>query len=86
MLIIKQFLKEDGSLLGRKITGLCKKQQRKMIVIAKHARNAGLTLDLQPNLLDGSKRSVEPRARPEHQKWNTYYDSYEIMRKENKYL
>jgi ribosomal protein S18 len=86
VLVLRQFLKEDGTPLNRKVTGLCRKQQKKLLVMAKHARIAGLTLNLQPNLIDGSKRSSNPRTRSEHLKWNTSFDDYEIMRKTHKYL
>ena len=86
VLVLRQFLKDDGEPLDRKITGLCRKQQRKLLVLAKHARVAGLTLNLQPNLLDGSKRSVDPRTRPKGLKWNIYFDDYEVMKKTYKFL
>lgn len=94
--------------MPRKITGLCKKQHRKLLVLAKHvnliesnifsfiffnflfcltkARLAGLTLNLQPSLLDGSKPLSDPRKRPEYLKWNHYFDDYETMKKQFKYL
>ena len=86
ILVLRQFLQEDGFPLPRKVTGLCKKQQKKLIVLLKHARAAGLTLTYQPNLLDGSKASSDPRKRPEHLKWNAYFDTYEKMKKTQKYL
>ena len=50
------------------------------------ANLAGLTLNLQTNLIDGTKPSSDPRKRSEYLKWNHYFDDYEIMRKQFKYL
>ncbi len=86
VLILRQFLKDDGEPLSRKVTGLCKRQQRKLVVIAKHARQAGLTLSLTKTLLDGSKPSPDPRKRYQHQKWNTYFDDFEYMKRNFKYI
>jgi small subunit ribosomal protein S18 len=86
ILVLRQFLKEDGDVLQRKITGLCKKQQRKLLVLVKHARQAGLILNLQPKLIDGGEPDTNPRNRPEHLKWNSYFDKYEIMMRKQKYL
>lgn len=84
--VLRQFLKDDGSVLHRKITGLCKRQQRKLLVLVKQAKQAGLLLSLQPKLIDGSDAAVEPSKRKEFLKYNSYYDSYEIMKRTNKYL
>ncbi len=84
--VLRQFLKDDGSVLHRKITGLCKRQQRKLLVLVKQAKNSGLLLSLQPKLIDGSDVPVEPSKRKAHLKFNSYYDSYEIMKRTNKYL
>jgi ribosomal protein S18 len=84
--VLRQFLKDDGSVLHRKITGLCKRQQRKLLVLVKQAKHAGLLLSLQPKLIDGSEAPVEPSKRKQHLKFNSYYDSYEIMKRTNKYL
>ena len=86
VLILRQFLKEDGEPLSRKITGLCRKQQKKLVVLTKHARHSGLILNLQPRLIDGGQADSDPRNRAQHLKWNAYYDTYEIMRKKYKYL
>lgn len=86
VLVLRQFLTDDGHVLSRKITGLCKKQHRKLQVIVKHAKIAGLLLNLQPKLIDGTSCPTDPRARYQHLKWNTYFDDYETMARTNKYL
>jgi ribosomal protein S18 len=86
ILVLRQFLKEDGSPLPRKVTGLCRKQNIKLRVLTKHAMQSGLILNLQPKLLDGSEPDTNPRNRPAHLKWNSYFDKYEIMRRTHKYL
>ena len=86
VLVLRQFLTNDGHVLARKITGLCKKQHRKLLVIVKHAKIAGLILNLQPKLIDGSESSTDPRLRFQHLKWNTYFENYETLARRSKYL
>jgi ribosomal protein S18 len=86
VLVLRQFLTDDGNVLSRKITNLCKKQHRKVKVLAKQAQQAGLIMNLQPNLLNGSKPSIDPQSRSEHLKWNTYFDDYEILARTKKFL
>lgn len=86
VLVLRQFLTEEGQVLPRKVTGLCKKQQRKLLVLTKLAKQAGLILNLQPSFLDGTKPSADPSQRINHMKWNAYYDDYETMLRTKKYL
>jgi small subunit ribosomal protein S18 len=86
VLVLRQFLREDGTVLPKKITGLCKKQQRKLYVLAKHAAIAGLILNLQPPLINGKKPVIDHEKRFEHLKWNTSFDTYENLRRTKKYL
>lgn len=86
VLVIRQFVKEDGELLPRKVTGLCNRQHKKLNVLVKQAKRAGLILELQPRLLDGSQPNADPHRRPEHLKYNAYFDKYEVMKRTNKYL
>jgi small subunit ribosomal protein S18 len=85
-LVIRQFLREDGTVLPKKITGLCKKQHKKLHVLVKQANMAGLILNLQPPLLNGTRPSVVQENRFQHLKWNNAFDDYEILKKEKKYL
>jgi ribosomal protein S18 len=86
VLILRQFLKEDGTLLPRKVTNLCFKQYKKLRVLVKHAKNAGLLMNLQPNLLNGQKPSMNPELRMEDLKWNRHYDDYEVLKRTQKYF
>jgi ribosomal protein S18 len=86
ILVLRQFLREDGTLLNRKITGLCKKQQKKLYTIVKHAKYCGLLMNLQPPKIDGSKPDIDPRKRFEHLQFNAYFEDYEIMKKKYKYI
>lgn len=86
VLVLRQFLREDGTVLPKKITGLCKRQQTKLYVLVKHANNAGLILNLQQPLLNGQKPNIDPEKRREHLKWNNSYDTYEELRRKYKYL
>lgn len=81
VLILKQFLKEDGEVLNRKVTGLCKKQQKKLLVIAKQAKQAGLTLNLAKKTLNG-----QMRLKSSGMKFNTYFSDYEQMKRTHKFL
>jgi small subunit ribosomal protein S18 len=85
VLILKQFLKQDGEILSRKVTGLCKKQQRKLVIIAKHAKNAGLTSNLTKSALNSDRSLVQPKIKaPMH--FHTYFNEYEQMKKTHKFL
>ncbi|CAF0850518.1 unnamed protein product [Brachionus calyciflorus] len=86
VLVLRQFLTEDGQVLPRKVTGLCRKQQKKLLVLTKLAKHAGLILNLQPTLLDGTKPSSDPKNRTKHLKWNAYFDDYETMKRNSKFL
>lgn len=44
MLILKQFVRPDGCMLPRKVTGLCKIQQKRMYYLVAMAQKAGLLL------------------------------------------
>ena len=86
VLVLRQFVREDGTVLTRKITGLCKKQQTKLYVLVKHAGIAGLIMNLQPPLINGSKPVIDKEKRFEHLKWNTSFDTYERLRRRKKYI
>ena len=85
-LVLRQFLREDGTILPKKVTGLCKKQQSKLHTIVKHAKAAGLLMNLQPPLLNGSLPSLDQEKRNEHLKWNNAYENYEKLRRTKKYI
>lgn len=86
VLVLRQFLTENGQILPRKVTGLCKNQHRKIIVLAKQAKHAGLILNLQPTFLDGTKPNTDHTKRLKYLKFNTYFDDYETMKRNKKFL
>ncbi len=73
ILVLRQFLKDDGTLLSRKVTGLCKDQQRKVAVLLKHAKLAGLI-------------KVEDVDTNNSARFNRYFDNYELLKRTRKYL
>jgi small subunit ribosomal protein S18 len=86
VLVLRQFLAEDGRPLSQSITGLCHRQYRKLLAITKQARYAGLILNLQPKMLDGTMPSTDPRKRDKHLKWNSYFEKYEKLIRTRKYI
>lgn len=73
ILVLRQFLKDDGSVLSQSVTGLCKEQQKKVHVLVKQAKSAGL-------IKMGTEGSNDPK------KLNRYFDKYEILKRTRKYL
>lgn len=86
VLVLRQFLTQDGFILPMSVTGLCKKQHRKLVVLTKLAKQAGLILNLQPKLIDGTMPETDIRKRKAHLKWNTYFEDYEQMIRKTKYV
>lgn len=77
VLVLRQFLTQDGVPLPKGVTGLCKKQHKKLLAMRNMAKQAGLILNLQPKLLDGSMPNMEMSKRDTYLKWNSYFDTYE---------
>ncbi|XP_045138056.1 28S ribosomal protein S18a, mitochondrial-like [Portunus trituberculatus] len=69
VLILSQFMREDGSVLPRRVTGLCGKQQRRLTWLVIMAQKAGLMPNLAPAT---SKR--DPSKRQRSKKFNRYFD------------
>ena len=46
VLIISQYIRDDGCMLPRRVTGLCKKQQKRMGVLVTMAQKAGKIISL----------------------------------------
>ncbi|XP_034018389.1 39S ribosomal protein S18a, mitochondrial [Thalassophryne amazonica] len=53
VLLLRQFIRSDGGMLPRKITGLCKEEHDKITVCVKMAHRAGLLPDHKPKLPEG---------------------------------
>ncbi|XP_026476750.1 39S ribosomal protein S18a, mitochondrial-like [Ctenocephalides felis] len=69
VLILSQFLRSDGCMLPRRITGLCKRQQRRVTTMVAMAQKAGLMLNIGP-----SNSKKDPKRRYKWKKFNTYFD------------
>ncbi|XP_071962349.1 large ribosomal subunit protein mL66-like [Antedon mediterranea] len=48
VLILKQFVKEDGSMLPKRVTGVCNKQHNILVECIKRANKSGLLPDHKP--------------------------------------
>ncbi|XP_014665612.1 PREDICTED: uncharacterized protein LOC106807695 [Priapulus caudatus] len=68
VLVIRQFLSDEGRLLPRRITGLCQKSQWKMQRTLQQAQRAGLLRTLLPR----NQKYIPPGK---WKKYNSYYDS-----------
>ncbi|RZC34518.1 Ribosomal S18 domain containing protein [Asbolus verrucosus] len=73
VLILSQFVRTDGCMLPRRITGLCNKQQKRMSILVAMAHKAGLMPNLNPSY---SKK--DPKRRYQWKKFNKYFDESTI--------
>lgn len=69
VLILKQYVRTDGCMLPRRVTGLCKRQQKRIGTMVTMAQKAGL----MPNLVPANSKR-DPTRRFEWKKYNKYYD------------
>ncbi|XP_075977689.1 mitochondrial ribosomal protein S18A [Anticarsia gemmatalis] len=74
VLIISQFVRSDGCMLPRRITGLCRRQQKKMGKLVSMAQKAGLMINLTPSYCQ-----KDPKKRRDYKKFNTYFDESTIF-------
>uniref|UniRef100_A0A182SL30 28S ribosomal protein S18a, mitochondrial n=1 Tax=Anopheles maculatus TaxID=74869 RepID=A0A182SL30_9DIPT len=70
---MSQYVRSDGCMLPRRITGLCKRQQRRMGALVTMAQKAGLMPNLNP-----STSKKDPKQRYQWKKYNKYYDEETI--------
>lgn len=73
VLILSQFVRSDGCMLPRRITGLCRKQQKRMSSLVTMAHKAGLMPNLKP-----ANSKKDPKLRSGWKKYNKYYDESTI--------
>ncbi|VVC90816.1 28S ribosomal protein S18a, mitochondrial [Leptidea sinapis] len=76
VLILSQFVRSDGCMLPRRITGLCSRQQKKVGTMVSMAQKAGLMINLTP-----SRCKKDPKQRYGYKKFNTYFDEATIFMK-----
>ncbi|XP_017073555.1 28S ribosomal protein S18a, mitochondrial [Drosophila eugracilis] len=68
VLILSQYVRSDGCMLPRRVTGLCHRQQKKMGTLVTMAQKAGLMPNLAPTW---SKK--DPKKRFGWRKFNKYF-------------
>lgn len=73
VLILSQYVRSDGCMLPRRITGLCRKQQTRMSILVSMAQKAGLMPNLNP-----SHSKKDPTKRFGYRKFNKYFDENTI--------
>ncbi|XP_061480793.1 large ribosomal subunit protein mL66 [Rhineura floridana] len=72
VLLLSQFIRSDGGMLSRRITGLCLEEHRKVVECVKMAHRAGLLPNHRPKLPEGF---VPKNMKP---KLNRYLTRYSI--------
>ncbi|KAM6992261.1 large ribosomal subunit protein mL66 [Tautogolabrus adspersus] len=68
VLLLSQFIRSDGGLLPRRITGLCTEEHRKIAICVQMAHRAGLLPDHKPKLPEGH---VPKRPKPQLNRYLT---------------
>ncbi|XP_054854340.1 39S ribosomal protein S18a, mitochondrial [Eublepharis macularius] len=71
VLLLSQFIRSDGGLLPRRITGLCLKEHKKIAVCVQMAQRAGLLPNHKPPLPEEVRKNNKPRL-------NRYLTRYSI--------
>ncbi|XP_073484827.1 large ribosomal subunit protein mL66 [Aquarana catesbeiana] len=59
VLVLSQFIRSDGGMIPRKVTGLCSEEHKKVVACVKMAHRAGLLPNHRPKLAEG----VVPRPK-----------------------
>ncbi|XP_030637958.1 large ribosomal subunit protein mL66 [Chanos chanos] len=72
VLLLSQFIRSDGGMLPRRITGLCSQEHRKIAICVQMAHRAGLLPDHKPPLPEGH---VPKNPKP---KLNRYLTRYSV--------
>ncbi|CAJ1077150.1 S ribosomal protein S18a%2C mitochondrial [Xyrichtys novacula] len=68
VLLLSQFIRSDGGMLPRRITGLCLQEHRKITICVKMAQREGLLPDHKPKLPEGH---VPKRPKPQLNRYLT---------------
>lgn len=68
VLILSQYVRADGCMLPARITGLCKRQQKRIGTMVTMAQKAGLMINLTPSYC-----KKDPKKRFGFKKFNKYY-------------
>ncbi|KAL5007934.1 hypothetical protein ScPMuIL_013515 [Solemya velum] len=73
VLILSQFLRPDGCMLPRHVTGVCAYQQKNLKKLIHKAQRAGLMPNLRPDRRDGKQRQG-PMSSWKWKKYNVYFE------------
>ncbi|KAG7167857.1 28S ribosomal protein S18a, mitochondrial-like [Homarus americanus] len=76
VLILSQFMRDDGCMLPRRVTGLCGPQQRRVTLLVAMSQKAGLMPNLNP-----SYSNKDPKKRHNSKKYNRYFDESTLDKK-----
>lgn len=76
VLILSQYLRSDGGMHPRRVTGLCKRMQKRIGTMVIMAHKAGLLPNIKPA---HTKTARDPNARLKEKGCNTYYDESTIV-------
>uniref|UniRef100_A0A3Q3X4G0 Large ribosomal subunit protein mL66 n=1 Tax=Mola mola TaxID=94237 RepID=A0A3Q3X4G0_MOLML len=68
VLLLSQFIRSDGGMLPRRITGLCQEEHHKVAICVQMAHRAGLLPDHKPKLPEGH---VPKRPKPQLNRYLT---------------
>ncbi|XP_017350409.1 39S ribosomal protein S18a, mitochondrial isoform X1 [Ictalurus punctatus] len=71
VLLLSQFIRSDGGMLPRRITGLCAQEHRKIAICVQMAHRAGLLPDHRPHLPEG--HVPKPKPNPPLNRYLTRY-------------
>ncbi|KAK2161700.1 hypothetical protein LSH36_111g03009 [Paralvinella palmiformis] len=73
VLILRQFLRPDGCMIPREVTGLCLSAQRRLQKLVHRAQRSGLLSELRPPLPDDRQRTSH-KSNYKWRKYNIFYD------------
>ncbi|XP_040921154.1 39S ribosomal protein S18a, mitochondrial [Toxotes jaculatrix] len=68
VLLLSQFIRSDGGMLPRRVTGLCPEEHRKITICVQMAHRAGLLPDHRPKLPEGH---VPKKSKPQLNRYLT---------------
>ncbi|XP_016370344.1 large ribosomal subunit protein mL66 [Sinocyclocheilus rhinocerous] len=71
VLLLSQFIRSDGGMLPRRITGLCAQEHTKIVICVQMAHRAGLLPDHKPPLPEG--HVPKPKPNPPLNRYLTRY-------------
>nr|XP_057913397.1 39S ribosomal protein S18a, mitochondrial [Doryrhamphus excisus] len=70
VLLLSQFIRSDGGMLPKRITGLCPQEHRKIAECVKMAHRAGLLPDHRPKLPEGHVPKPKPQLNRYLTRWS----------------